>query len=34
MRKEVQSTRTSNRKPKGGGWYLVSSRLGGDIYGY
>ncbi len=33
MRKEVQTTRTSNRKPKGGGWYLVSSRLGG-IYGY
>ena len=29
MRKEVQSTRTSNRKPKGGGWYLVSSPLGG-----
>jgi uncharacterized protein (UPF0333 family) len=34
IRKEVQSTRTSNRNQKGGGWYLVSSRLGGDSYGY
>lgn len=32
--KEVQSTRTSNRNQKGGGWYLVSSRLGGDSYDY